>query len=335
MGYNQNRKIQLMAAMESTYGTLPSFTPASDGFFAYNNANPVGVDIQTVDLEAIRDGLTPVKAAIGRFLRPFNPTIFMQGSGVFGNPVRFSELLRASLLTETIASSSSSIVYTPRSTLLESAGVAANLGGIYYAITGLFGTFRMSASAGQPIETAFDMRGLWTAPDNVAAQFNGWAGGSNLAQTLKSAGLSINNGTVNWSGSNPAGENRLVFKSFNFDRGVTIGETTDANADDGLARIGVEGMTKPKLTLVVEMKDTLTGLPNIEADIKAGTLHNIGFKIGKNGVGESFREWHMAFPTAQPINVVPQDGDGGTRVMSIDYNVQSDTEGAEFSMTLK
>lgn len=335
MGYNQNRQIKLMANTESAYGTLPTFTPADDGFFAYNNANPVGLDVSVNELDAIRDGFTPVKSAIGRFLRPFTPTIFAQGSGVFGTPVRFNDMIRACAMKETIAGSSSSIVYTPRSTSLESCGVAADLGGIYFAIAGLFGTWRMSGSAGQPVEWAFDMRGLWTQPANVAAQFSGWSGGSNLAQTLKSAGLVIDNGTVAWSGSNPAGENRLVFKSFNFDRGLTIGETADANADDGLARVGFDGMSKPKLTVVVEMKDTLTGLANLEADIKAGTTHDVSFQVGKASGSEVFREWYLSFPTAQPVNLQYQDGDGGTRVISIDYNVQHDTEGSEFAMTLK
>lgn len=334
--FNQNRVVKLMAAIESAYGTLPTFAPATDGFFAYTNANPVGLDVSTTDLDPIRDGFTPTLSAVGRILRPFNPTIFVQGSGVFGTPVRFNDMIRACAMKETIAGTSSSIVYTPRSTSLESCGVAANLGGQYFAIHGVFGTWRMSGSAGQPVEWAFDMRGLFTPVTAVGSQFDNWSGGNNMAQTLKSAGLSINNGAVTWSGTQPsAGDDRLVFKSFNFDRGLTIGETSDANADDGVARIGFEGGSKPKLQLVVELKDNFTSLINFEADIRAQTTHDITFQVGKNGVGQTCREWYLTFPTAQPLSINYQDGDGGTRVAAIDYNVQHVTEGLEFMLTNK
>lgn len=329
MSQSRNRIVKAAAAIEATVGTNPNIDPANEGFFLFTNANPVGLDTQTVILDVLRESYTPSAALIGRQLINFTPTLLVQGSGAAGTAVRFNALLRCCGLKETVAASS--VVYDPafQDTDVKTASIELGLDGVLWETNAAQGTFTISASAAQGMEIAFNIRGLYNEPVNVGATLDGWSGGTNRAVTWKGANLIINNGTVAWSSSNPSG-NELVIKSMQFDRGVTIGERSDANATDGLAGLNLEA-AEPTFQVVVEAKNTVTGLPTLFSDLTNSVKHNVTFDMG-SGAGNT---WSFSLPKAQLTNVTPADGDGGTRVYTLDYRVQHDTDGAEFKITTK
>lgn len=318
--------VKAMAEIESTYGTEPSWSPADDGFFLVNNANPVRLDTNRVTPAYLRETYTPLKDLIGRQLYRVEPMVYIQGTGTVGEAPRFNDLLRACLLQETVASSS--VTYVPRSSSLESASMLVGLDGVVYEANGLRGNFVMSGSAGQPGEIQFTMLGLYNKPVTESTEFTSFSGGTNNAETLKGGQVSIDNGTVNWNSSNPAA-NPLVVKSFSFDRGVQIGERSDWNDSDAFAGLGIE-RTQPTLELVVEAKNTMTGLPDFWGDLTASVMHAVGFRVGTS----AGNIWTFDFPTAQLVDAFPSDGEAGTRNYTFQYQIQHDDAESEFSIVL-
>lgn len=329
MGRNLARRARAMAEIEATYGTEPTWAAGADGFYLYNNATPVGFDGSSQEIDAIRDSFDPVPDAPGRFLRPFSPQMYLGGSGAAGTAIRFNDLIRACGVDEAVAASS--VTYTPQDPAsLESCAVYFDADGIAYKILGCYGNFRVAGRAGQPVTIDFDMRGKWTAPHNTpTASFASFDPGSNYAQAFKGANLSIDNGTVTWTKA--TSNNNLVFKSFSFDRGVEIGEITDANSDDGFDSLLIQRAV-PRGQLVIAMKQTLTSLIEFETDMKNQTLHDISFQVGVNGAGQEGREALFNWPEAQVVNVAYADGEGGTREITIDYKLTSATANSAFSI---
>jgi len=316
-----------MAEIESTYGTNPTMVGSTDGFLLFDNANPVAIDTNTIQINPLQESMAPVKNLIGRQLSRWSGKVMLAGSGTAGTAPLWNDLLRACGCDEAV-DAGSSVVYTPRPSAsgFESATIVTELDGIEYEVNGTYGTFTMAGSAAEGVDVTFDMQGVYNAPVN-SAQFTGWAGGANNAVTMKSANLQIDNGTVTWTNASPAG-NELVFKSFSFTRGLATGERGDANAATGNAGLNVES-TAPKLELVIEAKNTLTALPNIWADLTASTTHAVTWQQGSvAGNIVSF-----SFPEAQVEDVQPGDGDGGTRIWTVTYNVQHSTPDSEFSIT--
>lgn len=327
MAISQSRLVKAMAEIETTYGTAPTYTPASDGFLLISDGSPVAVDTNTVDISPLQSSFTKSKDLIGRQLYIWSGTVFLQNEGASTYSPRYNDLLRACAMQE--ATAASSVTYTPRTTGLESVALATDLDGIKHELKGAYGTFSMSGSAGQGIEVGFNMSGLYNAPSTTAPSFSGHAAGSNLAETMKSVALSINNGTSTWASS---GSDPLAFKSFSFDRGVTVGERSDANASDALAGLSIED-SAPTLQVVVEAK-TQFGANNVIdfwTDLTGSVTHNVSFTHG-SAVGKKIQ---FDFPQAQLTDVSVGDGEAGTRSWTLDYKLTHTSADSEFTLTWK
>lgn len=314
-----------MAEIETTYGTVPSWSPAADGFYLIDNANPVKLDTARTETTYLRGVYTQLQDIIGRQLYMLEPKVYVCGGGAAGTPVRFNDLLRCSALLETVASSS--VVYTPASSNLKTASVAIELDGVQYVAPGCFGNFRITGSAAAPGEIQFSLKGNYVKPVN-ATDFTSWNGGSNNAPTIKSAAVTIDNGSIAWATG--TANVPLIVKNFTFDRGVNVAEITDCNSSTGLYGLSIETI-KPTLEITVQAHDTMTGIPDFWANLSAQTTHNVSFTIGQT----AGNMWSFSFPTAQLVDASPADGEAGTRNYTLQYKIQHADDDSEFTIITK
>jgi hypothetical protein len=341
-----SRKVQVAAKVQASAGTVAQPSEVTDGILMYDDTDIVSVDTDAVDVVPLKVALTPTKSLIGRQLYNFSGKSFLQSSGTAGTAGMLGPLMECCALGATVTSSPDIVTYAPVSTGFKSTTIVCEMDGLLHRLQDTRGTFTMSGSAGQGVEITFDLKGLYEAPavsiadclkttsDANAAAFSGaYVSPSNRAVTMKSAGLIIN---PNAGGSNSAGAwdeddaEPLVFKSFSFDRGATIGERTDANATDALQGLAIES-TEPTLEIVVEGKNTLTGVVNAWTDLTGAFSHNVTFDHGT----VAGNTWSFAFPEVSLTDVTSTSGEGGTRNWTFSYKVQHDTGDSEFTLTEK
>jgi hypothetical protein len=325
MGLSDTFLVRCMAEVESVYGTVPTWAPADDGFYLCDNSNPVKLDTAKTEPKYLRDTYTQLQDTIGRQLYTLDPKTYVAGSGAAGTPVRYNDLLRCSALLETVASSS--VVYTPASSALKTASVAIELDGVEYVAPGCYGSFVISGSAGQPADIQFSLKGNYQKPI-TATSFSGWAGGSNNAPSIKSANVTINNGSITWT--TLTANVPLIVKNFKFDRGLDIGEITDCNSPTALYGLAIAA-AKPSLEITVQAHDTMAGIPDFWANLTDQVAHAISWQVGQT----AGNIWQFSFPKAQLVDATPADGEAGTRNYTLMYKIQHDTPDTEFSIITK
>ncbi len=343
MATNKRKRIKTLVQEELTYSEDPgSWVGGDHGIFSYNNGTPVGFDGAGQVIDVIRDGFTPLPDVPGRFLRPYNPTWMLQGSGTEDESPKSMPLFLACAMT-LITSSTDAHVYGPVSATLPSASALVDMDGLEARIHGLIGTFTISATAGQAMPVDFALSGLWEKLiDTSEPAFAAFAAGGNLAQPFKNAKVSINNGDmplwdcatpVDGTGSPTFANDQLTVRSFTFDRGVTTGELPDACLPDALGGLNIED-ARPTLQLVLELKNRIDDLINFEEDFKLGRLHDVSLTLGENFTGETFKEWTIHIPQAAVTDAQMADGAGGSREVTVSYLATHTTDNAEFRMTL-
>jgi hypothetical protein len=335
-----SRKVQVAAKVEAVAGTFEPVHETDDGILMFDDTDIISVDTDAVDIVPLKLALTPTKSLIGRQLYNFSGKSFLQGSGTAGTAPRFGALLECCALGAT-AVGSTSVTYKPVSTGFKSTTIVVEMDGLLHQMVASRGTFTMSGSAGQGVEITFDIKGTYRkptaaltdgdittggGPTDATAFSSAYSGGTNRAVTMKSSDLVIVGNSITWNDSTPAA-NPLVFKSFSFDRGVTIGERTDANAADALQGLAIES-TEPTLELVVEGKNTLASLVDAWADLTSATTHAVTFDHGTLGGNK----WEFSFPEVSLTDVTSTSGEGGTRNWTFSYKVQHDTGDSEFTM---
>lgn len=328
MAESRSRIVKVGAVQEASYGSgdTPTWTSGGDAFLLYDNGSFVDVDTNVIDIVPLKEAYTPVKSLIGRQLQTFSGKNFLQGSGTAGVGPNYKGLLTACALSETV-NASSSVVYRPQSSSLNSSNIIAELDGIDYELNGSFGSFVMSGSAAQGVEINWDMRGLYKAP-TAASVKTSFSAGANRAATLKSAALVI--GT--WDGGDTDG---LVFKSFSLDRGASVTERSDANASDGLIGLTIEG-TSPTLELVIEAKTSLTATDteNLYTALTDSVTKAVTWTLDPGTAGN---EVQFSIPQYQVTGMSVADGEGGVRTWTVSgkptHTTDDADDGNEFSIT--
>jgi hypothetical protein len=316
MAQSQARLIKVMA--NNVSGSAPA--PATDGFLIYNDGSPIATETETINLTELTGAYTKRKSLIGRQLYQWNGTTMLQASGTAGTAPSIDKMFKGCALGATIAADTS-VKYEPVSTSFATTNIYTDLDGLEYQLTDGFGTFVMSGSAGQGVECAFSYSGVYNVPV-ATTSFGSFTAGDNNAETMKLVALEIGS----WvTGS----ADKLVFKSFSFDRGLTIGERTDANSSTGLIGLAVED-SNPTLQVVVEAKTQLNaqGVEDLWADLTGSNTKQVTWTHG-SGAGKLIT---FDFPQAQLTNIGVADGDGGIRTWTLDYKIGHTGDDVEFSM---
>lgn len=259
-----------------------------------------------------------------------------------GHAPFFGSLLRACGLKQANGLSAS-VIYTPRSSAFETATVHTYADSILHKATGCVGTFTLAGTAGEGIETQFDLQGNYAAPTAPGLptvkypadlkKLLAFAHGSITADADTST---ANDNGVGYEGG--TGAVRPIIRSFNFDAGVTVTERGDINSNEGLYGLYITDRS-PTLELVVEVENKLVSSGatpgfNPILDMANAHTHNIVFEHGNttDTQGSSGRT-KFTFPDAQLVDVQYGD-DSGIRTYNLSYNLTSTTDDGEYKIEM-
>lgn len=328
MGQNLTRKSLVLAKSETTYGTDAAPTAGTDAMLLFGDGNVFQVDQKIIDKQILRASLTPNKNLVGRALWNISMgTVLMSRNTTASNGQPwFAPLLKACALAEAsgaTAGSSSSTVYTPKSSAFTSATIWEYADGLRMQATGCYGSFKLDMKAGESPDLGFTMKGLFPSGGISEVTFPSATYPTDTKVMVESEGLSI--GSFN----SAAG---LVVRSLSLDWANNVVERADANSAKGLKGLYITGRT-PKLQIVIEVEDEFSpDEPNDFWSIMAAatTSNNITWNhaTGTQSV--------IAFSVNGPqLTNIQYGDDSGMRTYTLDYALQSSTDEGEFSMAFK
>ena len=225
------------------------------------------------------------------------------------------------LLTSFDDGSSSSSVYKPTGSFKDATIYTYN-DGILSVARGVYLSMSLSMSAGEVPRLSFTGQGIYVAP--LATAFPGSITYPTDAKSAaQSESLTINNGTSFSTG---------IVRSINFDYTASFGERTNLNSSTGFEGI-ITNDRNCTMQIVVEADATIESTRDWFADLRAsgnGTTHAVTFSHDySTDSGIQF-----SAPTAQLTGINWSD-DNGVLVYTLDYNVQSETDDGEFTITYK
>ena len=345
---NLSRKILAVVKTEATYGstafgasgaaaaTADLQGVSSSAMLLYEEMNPISIDTTVVELSPLRASYSKFQDLIGRQL--FGVMLKAELTNAFGSgstgasathartnhPPFIAPLLKACALQETASSSGSgsiygSVTYKPRSSGFQSCQARIWLDSAMHDIMGMYGTCVFEASAGAGFSVSFDMKGRYLAP---------------VQQTIpttvtypedKRVLVATEALTITPAGGSPY---EPIVRSFKLDIGNNLIERSDMNTARGFFGMFIADR-KPTLEMTVEM-DLLTNfnpLEHISSSAGVSTTHKIKFLHNSQPNSIAF-----LIPKAQLTNVQYQD-DSGIRTYQLSYNIVSDADDDDFTIT--
>lgn len=163
MAKRKNRR--LFAKIESSYGVDP--TLAAEDVLTITELDVSPLEMESIDRELIVGYFGHTGFVAGSRMARVTFKVELGGSGTAGDAPRFGPLLRACAFSETITPSTS-VVYAPVSTALESVALAYYTDGRYQLLRGARGTFSVEFTTKGIPYLSFTMDALYQAPTDVA-----------------------------------------------------------------------------------------------------------------------------------------------------------------------
>ena len=162
-----SRKRLILAETESTYGTDPTPTEASNAILV-RNVEVTPLETETVNRELIRPFLGQADQLLAQTRVMVTFEVELAGSGAAGTAPAYGPLLEACRCTETV-SAGTSVTYAPNSDAAPSSvTIYFNNDGVLHKATGCRGTFSLNCEVGQIPYISFEMTGIYNAPSDVS-----------------------------------------------------------------------------------------------------------------------------------------------------------------------
>lgn len=156
------RRRLLLAKIESTYGTDPTPSGASNAILVRNlDIQPLVAD--TVNRDLVRPYMGQADQLLAQTRVEVTFEVELAGSGTAGTAPAYGPLLRSCGLSETVAAGTS-VTYAPESSGFESATIYYHQDGIRHKVTGCRGSFELSGEVGGIPVISFSMTGIYNAP---------------------------------------------------------------------------------------------------------------------------------------------------------------------------
>jgi len=157
-----SRKRLILAKTETTYGTDPTPTGATNAILVRNlEITPLQADTVTRDL--IRPYLGNSDQLLAQTRVEVTFEVELAGSGAAGTAPAYGAVLKACGLSETVVATTS-VTYAPVSASFSSVTLYFHNDGIRHKVTGCRGTFELSAEVGQIPVISFTLTGIYNAP---------------------------------------------------------------------------------------------------------------------------------------------------------------------------
>ena len=161
-----SRKRLLLAKIESTYGVDASPTSSDAVLVRSLDITPQQSDV--VQRELIRPYLGNYEMLLGNTRVEITFEVELAGSGAAGTAPKYSTLLKACGMSETIVASTS-CTYAPVSGSFSSATLYFFNDTVKHVVTGARGTFEINAVTAQIPTIKFTMTGIYTGPVDASA----------------------------------------------------------------------------------------------------------------------------------------------------------------------
>lgn len=212
-------------------------------------------------------------------------------------------------------------MYLPQSDDFESGVLGVWLDGFYHIIKGVRGTFNLNASAGQPAEINWELRGLYSP--STANENPSFVSNPGIPPKYESALCKITPEDPNSSAGVFAGSDfNPVLKSLGFNMGTGVSERLDANANFSVIELGIVQQYDPRVSMSFEMDTAYNAL----TAMNAGKSHYVKSQIG-SGSGKTF---HIHVPKAS-YSAAPRYGDaGGYRTFDSEFTAVGDNDFVAF-----
>lgn len=217
------KKTVVLAKVESSYGSDPTPTAASNAIMAYDPTITL-----TTDMKKRNPGnsdLTPFPEVRGKTYVEVKFSTELKGSGTAGTAPRLSPLFKACGLSETIVSSTS-VTYAPRSSSFESCTLYVYKDGLKHIITGCIGDYDVDFTAGETPKINWTFKGIYTIPTDSAI----------VDPTFDSTVPEVVKGATMTFGSYSAIIEKLTLKANN-----TVAERPDFNQTEGIKGFAITG----------------------------------------------------------------------------------------------
>ncbi len=160
------RKRLLMAAVESTYGTAPSFA-GSDALLV-SNLDITPLDVSLLDRELVLPFFGNREKVVGQRMGSVTFDVEIAGSGTAGTAPRWGRCLRACGFGEAVVSTTS-VTYTPASTAIVGLSLDFNADGNRHLLTGCRGTATLNLAVGEIPRISFEFMGIYNTVTAAAA----------------------------------------------------------------------------------------------------------------------------------------------------------------------
>ena len=202
------RKRLLLAAVESTYGTAPTF--AETDALLVSNLDITPLDVNLLDRELVLPYFGNREKVVGQRMASVTFDVEIAGSGAVGTAPRWGRCLRACGFGEAV-SAGASVTYTPATDNIVGLSLDFNADGNRHLLTGCRGTATFNLAAGEIPKISIEMMGIYNAvakgtplvptfadqaqPEVVNSQNTTGVTAFSFSACMESFSLSLNNET--------------------------------------------------------------------------------------------------------------------------------------------
>jgi hypothetical protein len=202
------RKRLLLAAVESTYGTAPTF--ADTDALLVSNLDITPLDVNLLDRELVLPYFGNREKIVGQRMGSVTFDVEIAGSGTAGTAPRWGRCLRTCGFGEAV-SAGASVTYTPATDNIVGLSLDFNADGNRHLLTGCRGTATFNLAAGEIPKISIEMMGIYNAvakgtplvptfadqaqPEVVNSQNTTGVTAFSFSACMESFSLSLNNET--------------------------------------------------------------------------------------------------------------------------------------------
>ena len=159
------RKRVILIETESSYGTDP--TPSATDVVLVTDLSITPQSSDVVNRDVVRPYLGSSEQLLANTRVECTFSVELAGSGTAGTAPRYGSALKATGLSETVASGTS-VTYAPVSSSFSSVTIHYNVDGVRHKVTGCRGSFTISAEVGSIPTIDFTFTGIYNAPTDTA-----------------------------------------------------------------------------------------------------------------------------------------------------------------------
>ena len=159
------RKRVILIETESSYGTDP--TPSATDVVLVTDLSITPQSSDVVNRDVVRPYLGSSEQLLANTRVECTFSVELAGSGTAGTAPRYGSALKATGLSETVASGTS-VTYAPVSSSFSSVTIHYNVDGVRHKVTGCRGTFSINAEVGAIPTIDFTFTGIYNAPTDTA-----------------------------------------------------------------------------------------------------------------------------------------------------------------------